>query len=331
MNNAVTDYLKELSARNSSLSQRQSSRYALDLLMVYLRERYFITDWRAVTEDQLWAFILHLQRDHRTPRGRPLKPASLSRWLAVVRCFFQWLHRRGLLVYNPAAHVKLSKHDDPLPHVLNESEITRLIEMPDVTTALGLRDRALMEVLYATGIRHREAQRLELYDVDLWSRRLTVRQGKGRRDRVVPLTANSVFWLSRYLNAARPELAAGQRKRKRTKVQPLMLPSTALWLARTGHELSYVMIEQRIKAYARSAQVKANVHTFRHCCATHLLRHGASIRHIQRLLGHSSLHSTQIYLHLDPADLKRATDKLPQPAMPYHSAHSKNSLQGECD
>jgi integrase/recombinase XerD len=167
-----------------------------------------------------------------------------------------------------------------------------------------------MEVLYATGIRHREAQRLELYDVDLWAKRLTVRQGKGSRDRIVPLTANAVYWLSRYLNASRPELAAGQRKRNR---QPMMLPSSALWLARTGHELSYVMIEQRIRAYARAAQVKANVHTFRHCCATHLLRHGAGIRHIQRLLGHSTLQATQIYLHLDTRDLHRAVSKLPQP------------------
>lgn len=314
MNVAVTDYLKELEARNSSLSLRKSSLYALELLTIYLHERYGLTDWRTVTEDHLWAFLLHLQRDHRTPRGQTLKPASLTRWLAVVRCFFQWQHRRGRLVYNPAEHVKLSRYDSPLPHVLSEPEITRLIEMPDLTTALGLRDRAIMEVLYATGIRHLEAQRLELYDVDLWARRLTVRQGKGSRDRVVPLTANSVYWLSRYLNAARPELATGQWRAVPRKRKPMMLPSTALWLARTGHELSYVMIEQRIKAYAREAQVKANVHTFRHSCATHLLRHGASIRHIQRLLGHSSLHSTQIYLHLDTEDLRRAVAKLPQPA-----------------
>ncbi|MCA1600084.1 MAG: tyrosine-type recombinase/integrase [Acidobacteria bacterium] len=152
--------------------------------------------------------------------------------------------------------------------------------------------------------------------MDPWARRLTVRQGKGNRDRVVPLTANSVYWLSRYLNAARPELAAGQWKAgPRKRIQPMMLPSSALWLARTGHQLSYVMIEQRIKAYARVAQLKANVHTFRHCCATHLLRHGASIRHIQQLLGHRSLHSTQIYLHLDTADLRRAVAKLPQPSL----------------
>ncbi len=317
MNRAVSDYLKSLEARHASLSLRKSSLYALELLTVYLRERYGLTDWRAVTEDHLWAFLLHLQREHRTPRGKPLKPASLSRWLAVVRCFFQWQHRRGHLVYNPAAHVKLSRYDDPLPHVLSEPEITRLIEMPDLTTAIGLRDRALMEVLYATGIRHREAQRLELYDADLWARRLTVRQGKGSRDRIVPLTANAVHWLSRYLSAARPELAPGQRKggqRQRKPGRPPMPPTSSLWLALTGHPLSYVMIEQRIKAYARAAQVKANVHTFRHCCATHLLRHGASIRHIQQLLGHSDLRSTEIYTHLDTADLQRAVDKLPQPS-----------------
>ncbi|MCA1600083.1 MAG: site-specific integrase [Acidobacteria bacterium] len=111
MNREVSDYLKELEARHSSLSLRQSSRYALDLLIIYLREAYLITDWRAVTEDHLWAFLLHLQRDHRTPRGEALKPASLVRWLAVVRCFFQWQHRRGHLVYNPAEHVKLSRYD----------------------------------------------------------------------------------------------------------------------------------------------------------------------------------------------------------------------------
>ncbi len=311
MNRAVSDYLKELEARHSSLSLRQSSLYALELLTIYLRERFAVTDWRAVTEDHLWAFLLHLQRDHRTPRGQSLKPASLSRWLAVVRCFCQWQHRRGTLVYNPAEHVKLARYDDPLPHVLSEAEIARLIEMPDTTTALGLRDRALMEVLYATGIRHREAQRLELYDVDLWARRLTVRQGKGSRDRLVPLTENAVYWLSRYLGAARPELAPGQPGQRKPG-QPAMMLSSALWLALTGHPLSYVMIEQRIKAYAHAAQVKANVHTFRHCCATHLLRHGASIRHIQQLLGHSDLRSTEIYTHLDTADLQRAVDKLPQ-------------------
>jgi integrase/recombinase XerD len=310
MNRAISSYLAELEARNSSLSLRKSSLYALEWLTLYLRERYAVEDWRAVTENHLWAFLLHLQRDHRTPTGQPLKEASVNRVLASIRSFFQWQHRRGHLLSDPTEQITPSKRESPLPHVLSESDITRLIEMPDTTTAIGMRDRALMEVLYATGIRHAEAHRLDLFDADIWTRRLVVRLGKGQRDRIVPLTENAAHWLARYLSAARAELAAGQRKQG----QPSMLPSAALWLARTGHRLSYVMIEQRIKGYAREAALKANVHTFRHCCATHLLRHGAGIRHIQKLLGHSNLDATQIYLHLDTADLARAVAKLPQPS-----------------
>lgn len=311
MNQAVSSYLAELEARNSSLSLRKSSLYALEWLMLYLRERYRIEDWRAVTEDHVSAFVLHLRRDHRTPKDQPLKAATVNRVLASVRSFFTWQQRRGALLYNPAERQNPSKLESPLPHVLSEHDITRLIEMPDTTTAIGMRDRALMEVLYATGIRHAEAHRLDLFDVDIWSRRLVVRLGKGRRDRIVPLTENAAHWLSRYLSAARLELAKGRRQ----PGQPSMLPSAALWLARTGHRLSYVMIEQRIKGYAQEAELKANVHTFRHCCATHLLRHGASIRHIQKLLGHTNLDATQIYLSLDTADLARAVAKLPQPSL----------------
>lgn len=311
MNAAVSSYLAVLEAQNSSLSLRKSSLYALEWLMLYLRERYRIEDWRAVTEDHLSAFVLHLRRDHRTPKDQPLKEATVNRVVASVRAFFVWQQRRGHLLYNPAERQNPSKFESPLPHVLSEHEITRLIEMPDTTTAIGLRDRALMEVLYATGIRHAEAHRLDLFDVDIWTRRLVVRLGKGQRDRIVPLTENAAYWLSQYLSQARVELAAGQRKQG----QPSMLPSAALWLARTGHRLSYVMIEQRIKGYAKEAELKANVHTFRHCCATHLLRHGASIRHIQKLLGHTNLDATQIYLNLDTTDLARAVAKLPQPSL----------------
>ncbi len=312
MNRAITAHLAELEARGMSLSLRKSSLYALDWLTVYLREASAVEDWRAVTESQLDRFVLHLRREHRTRKGEPLKEATINRVLASVRSFFAWQRRRGALLYNPAERHTPSKSEYPLPHVLSEADITRLIETPASETAIGLRDRALMEVLYATGIRHGEAHRLDLYDADTNARRLLIRLGKGSRDRIVPLTENAAHWLTKYLSQARPELARGQRKQRG---QPQLLPSSALWLARTGHRLSYPMIEQRIKGYAAEAAVKANVHTFRHCCATHLLRHGASIRHIQKLLGHTNLDATQIYLHLDTADLARAVAKLPQPSL----------------
>lgn len=306
MNRAVTAYLDELEA--CGLSLRKSSLYGLEWLMIYLRERYQIEDWRAVSEAHLWEFLAHLERDHRTERGEQLKAGTLHRLVSVVRAFFDWQHKRGHLIYNPAERVILPRSEYPLPRVVNEEEIARLIEMADVTTAIGLRDRALMEVLYATGIRHGEAHRLDLYDVDTRTRRLVVRLGKGRKDRIVPLTENAAHWIREYLSKARTELAAGIRKNR----QPPQAPSPALWLARTGQRFGYPSMEQRIKGYAIEAGLRVNVHTFRHCCATHLLRRGASIRHIQQLLGHSNLHSTEIYLNLEIEDLKRAVASLPQ-------------------
>jgi integrase/recombinase XerD len=311
MTRAVREYLEELEACGLSLSLRKSSLYGLQWLMIYLREQYGIEDWRAVTEAHLWAFVVHLERDHRTRRGERLKAGTLHRVMAVVRGFFEWQHKRGSLLYNPAERVILPRSEYPLPHVLSEEEISRLIEMPDLTTAIGLRDRAIMEVLYATGIRHGEAHRLDLYDVDTRSRRLVVRLGKGQRDRIMPLTQNAAHWIREYLSRGRAELAAGPRKQG----QAVRAPSPALWLARTGQRLGYGTMEQRIKGYAIEARLKVNVHTFRHCCATHLLRNGAGIRYIQQLLGHSNLHATEIYLNLEIEDLKRAVAILPQSSL----------------
>jgi integrase/recombinase XerD len=308
MNRAIKAYTEELEGRGCSLRLRKNSLYGLEWLMIYLREQYGIEDWRAVSEAHLWAFITHLERDHRTRRGERLKARTVSMLVGVVRGFFGWQHKRGHLIYNPAERIILPRSEYPLPHVLNEEEIGRLIEKADIKTAIGLRDRAMMEVLYATGIRHGEAHRLDLYDVDTRTRRLIVRLGKGQKDRIVPMTENAAHWIREYLSRARAELAAGHRKQG----QAVQVPSPALWLARSGQRLGYGTMEQRIKGYAIEAKLKVNVHTFRHCCATHLLRRGAGIRYIQQLLGHSNLHATEIYLNLEIEDLKRAVASLPQ-------------------
>lgn len=310
MNRAVSVYLADLETRGLSLSLRKSSLYALRLLMPYLREAHSISDWREVTPSHLDGFISHLQRRHRTPQDKQLKPSSLSRWLSSARSFFAWHHLRGSLLYNPAEHLTPPKQEISLPRVLNEEGITRLIEAPDTATSVGLRDRALMEVLYATGIRHGEAYRLNLYDVDTRAQRLIVRLGKGRRDRIIPLTNIATSWLAKYLGIARPILARGQRNKNQ-----VIFPSSALWLSQTGRRLSYVMIEQRIKRYARAANLKANVHTFRHCYATHLLRGGASVRHVQQLLGHARIDTTATYTHLTTDDLRSVVTRLPQSSL----------------
>ncbi|MGH9968393.1 MAG: tyrosine-type recombinase/integrase [Pyrinomonadaceae bacterium] len=310
MNRAIDAYLAELEARRFSHSRRHHSGRTLERLLLYLREAHQVTDWRAVNETHLRDFAVYAATRHRSPKGKLISAATLRQWLAMIRSFFTWLNRNGHLLHNPAERLAFPRKEQPLPHVLNESEIARLIETPDPTTALGLRDRALMETLYATGIRHSEAHKLDLYDVDTAAQRLTVRLGKGQRDRLVPLTESAAHWLTRYVTAARPELAAGKWWGKgRRRGQPKLIPPTsALWLSLTGRRLSYQMIADRIRDYALQVELKASVHTFRHCCATHLLRGGASVRHVQQLLGHRDLNTTEIYTHIELQDLQQAVE-----------------------
>ncbi|HEX7771641.1 MAG TPA: tyrosine-type recombinase/integrase [Pyrinomonadaceae bacterium] len=331
MNRAIDAYLAELEARRFSHSRRHHATRTLERLLIYMREAHSITDWRAVHESQLRDFALYAATRHRSPTGQRISAATLRQWLSIVRSFFIWLNRNGYLLHNPVERLAFPRSEQSLPRVLNETELARLIETPDLQTAIGLRDRALMETLYATGIRHAEAHRLDLYDVDTVAQRLTVRLGKGQRDRVVPLTETAAHWLTRYVTIARPQLAAGRRRLKRKRSQssatapgPIWVASTpALWLAVTGRRLSYVMIAERIRDYALQAAVKASVHTFRHCCATHLLRGGASLRHVQQLLGHRDLNTTELYTHLELQDLKQAIQ--------YHSAEPRNSSAAKCD
>ncbi len=311
MNRAIDAYLAELEARRCSHSRRHHAARTLERLLIYMREAHSITDWRAVHESQLRDFALYTAMRHRSPRGKRISAATLRQWLSIMRSFFVWLNRNGHLLHNPAERLAFPQPEQSLPHVLNESEIARLIETPDLQTAIGLRDRALMETLYATGIRHAEAHKLDLYDIDTAAHRLTVRLGKGQRDRVVPLTETAAHWLTRYVTVARPELAAGQWWGKgRRRGQPkLMAPTSALWLSVTGRRLSYQMIADRIRDYALQVELKASAHTFRHSCATHLLRGGASVRHVQQLLGHRDLNTTEIYTHLELQDLQRAIER----------------------
>jgi integrase/recombinase XerD len=307
MEKAVAAYIADLEARRFSLSRRSHSEYTLLLLMAWLNQNQQLSDWREVSESHLRGFLVYAERDHRSPQGRPITASTRKQWLTVIRGFFAWLHRRGRIIHNPAEPIVLPAVDRRPPRVLNEKEIARLIERPDISTTIGLRDRALMEVLYATGIRHGEACRLNVYDVDLRAKRVVVREGKGQRDRILPLTENACYWLERYLSQARPELAAGKLwgKGKSRKMRPIVT-SAALWLSVTSRRYSYPMVADMIGQYAAKCGLHATPHTFRHCFATHLLRRGANIRYIQQLLGHDKLETTERYTHLTTEDLKAA-------------------------
>jgi integrase/recombinase XerD len=309
MNRAVAEYLAALEARGASVSLRRSSRRALSYLVGYLGEAHAVTDWRAVSEVHLGSFVVYLAERYRTAKGEKLSPDSVRQSVSRVRAFFGWMRATGHLVADPSERLALPKKGRSLPRVLSEEEIARLVEAPDVRTAIGLRDRALLEVLYATGLRHAEAHAIDLADVDLGNARLVVREGKGRRDRVVPLTETAIIWLRHYLRTARPELVAGPTRGRGGRLRRPPAPTSALWVTTAGRRLSYVMIGDLVRRYAVAAEVNASVHTFRHSCATHLLRGGANVREVQGLLGHARLDTTALYTHLDVDDLARAVTR----------------------
>ena len=302
MNKEVEKYLIELEAAAYSKDLRKSSERALNGLLLYLQEAFFITRWTQAEETHLNSFLVHLWKH------TAQKNSSLRQVVSRIRRFFKWLYDTNQVLINVAENFQLPKAGLSLPVVLTESEIALIIEQPDTTKAIGVRDRAMLETLYAVGIRHGELFKLNVRDFD--GRTLRIGKGKGGRGRVVPLTENASAWIEKYMATARVEIMNGVYWGKgRSRKKRIITNPTALWLSMTGKRLSYVQISSRVKSYAEAAELKATVHTFRHCCATHLLRHGASLRHIQKLLGHSSLDTTQIYTQVEISDVRDAVAK----------------------
>ena len=302
MNKEIEKYLLELEARSYSKDLRKSSERVLNGLQIYLQEAFFLKRWSETESTHLNSFLVHLSQTTEQ------KNSSLRQTVSRIRRFFRWLYQSNKVLSNIAENFQLPKAGHTLPIVLTEAEIASIIEQCDTEKAIGVRDRSLLETLYATGIRHGELYKLNMRDFD--GRTLRIREGKGRRERIVPLTATASEWLERYIATARVELMSGLYWGKgRSRKKRIIANPTALFLSVTSRRLSYPQIWSIVKNQAKAARLEATVHTFRHCCATHLLRHGASVRHIQKLLGHSSLDTTQIYTQVEVSDIKKAVDK----------------------
>ncbi len=217
---------------------------------------------------------------------------STARRLSTLRCLYQHLIRAELIKQDPCARIEAPRLGRPLPIALSEAEVESLLQAPDPSDTLGLRDRAMLEVLYATGLRVSELVKLSLGQVN--SRQGVVRvRGKGGKDRLVPLGEEALLWLERYLAHARPRLLQGRL-------------STHLFVTRRGQGMTRQAFWHIIKRYAFSAGITRSIspHTLRHAFATHLLNHGADLRAVQLLLGHSDISTTQIYTHIARARLK---------------------------
>jgi integrase/recombinase XerD len=235
-----------------------------------------------------------------TVRGTARTVSSQNRVLSGIRNFFKFLVREGYLAHNPAQDLRLSKEPDALPkNVLTPDEARKILEAPDTHTRVGYRDRTLLEVLYATGIRKAELRNLTVDAVNLEEELLRVNRGKGRKDRVVPLSGIACRYLENYIKVIRPELLHGKQT------------DTLFVSVRHGLPIGVNGIAPIIEKYVRLARVKKRVtcHLWRHSCATHLLKNNANLRHVQEMLGHKSLATTERYLRLTITDLKEAHRK----------------------
>jgi len=219
-------------------------------------------------------------------------PRSTSRLLSSLRRFYRYCHRQGLISYNPVSQLLNPKIGRPLPKTLSEQDVDALLNAPDITDPIQFRDKAMLELLYASGLRVSELVGLSMPQIN--PRQGLVRiTGKGRKERLVPMGEDAQEWLGRYLHEARGLLLAVPQS-------DVVFPSLR------GQQMTRQTFWHRIKFYARVAGISAELspHTLRHAFATHLLNHGADLRVVQMLLGHSDLSTTQIYTHVAQARLQ---------------------------
>jgi integrase/recombinase XerD len=243
--------------------------------------------------------------------------------LVCVKGFFRWTTRQHLTLFNPASEIELARKPHRLPRdILTAAEAEAVMSQPDVREPLGIRDRAILETFYATGVRRIELVNLALYDLDANRGTVMVREGKGLKDRVVPIGQRALDWIDKYLVEVRPDLA----------VEP---DEKYLFLTTSGGPFHgrWVMGEL-VRRYIRASGVEKNggCHMFRHTVATLMLENGADIRFIQELLGHVKLTSTQIYTHVSIAKLQqiyRATHPLEQARARAASGEPATSLTPE--
>jgi len=237
---------------------------------------------------QRWLF------QYRQKNGKPLTFPSQLQHLIPVRAFFKWLGRNNHILANPAADLELPRGEKRLPkHILTASEAERVLALPALDDPLGLRDRALLEVFYSTGMRRMEAVGLKLYDLDPERGTVMIRQGKGKKDRMVPMGERAFAWVLRYLEEARPKLA-------------LTPDDGTVFLTNLGTPFEPGRLTQLVRDYIDAAETgkRGSCHLFRHTCATLMLEGGADVRFIQQLLGHAELSTTQIYTQVSIRMLK---------------------------
>lgn len=286
LDNEIRQYFNFLRLEKGS-SQHTLRSYEFDLA----KYRAFLVDQNIVTagkvkEEHLSEFLKELAQ-------KRLSPRSVARILSAVRGFHRFLVGEGLHDDDPTENIDAPKQSKTLPGVLSVAEIDAILKQPDTRKPLGVRDRAMLEVLYATGVRVSELTNLKQSDL-MFESDLILVFGKGSKERLVPIGSSAMDWVTTYQRDVRMHLAKGGRSQD------------VLFLNFRGGKLSRAAIRDLVVKYARAAGIKKEIHphTFRHSFATHLLEGGADLRAVQEMLGHVDISTTQIYTHIDREYLK---------------------------
>lgn len=277
----IEDFILQLQ-QTEGLAENTCRAYANDLMMFnqFLQGADFCHVDSATISDYLSQRV-----------GDGITPTTNARIQSSLKRFYRFLIDEKYLTDNPTANLKRPKQGVRLPKSLTEDDVVALLSAPDISTVIGLRDRTMLEVLYATGLRVTELVQIRLFDYDLNAGVLKV-MGKGSKERLLPLGEHAHDWLLRYLDSREQLL---QRS-----------PSDILFLSKRGQGMTRQTFWHAIKRHAKTAEIDAPLspHTVRHAFATHLLNHGADLRIVQMLLGHSSVSTTQIYTHVANARLE---------------------------
>ncbi|HEX9160651.1 MAG TPA: tyrosine recombinase XerC [Thermoanaerobaculia bacterium] len=292
MQDEIGQFLNHLTyEKNVSINTVSAYRTDLESFVDFLCNDYFTLgrdqlEFRRVDNLTIRAYLAHLAR-------RRLSRSSIARHLSALRSFFRHLMREGGVDANPAREVATPKREKHLPSVMQPTDVALLLEQPDVETPLGLRDRAFLELMYASGLRIGELVGIDLDDVELRARLVKVR-GKGAKERIVPFGSKAEEAIRAYL----PLRSAASDE-------------TAVFVNYRGRRITTRSVRRLFDRYVRGAALRAGIspHTLRHSFATHLLNAGADLRGIQELLGHASLSTTQKYTHLNDWELLKVYKK----------------------
>jgi integrase/recombinase XerD len=290
----VARYAQALEARGYSPTTVRSKRICLHKFERFLASRE-VGDLMKVTPAMLEDFRLEVMHSP-TAKGLPPRAVTVNNALEAVRGLYRVLLDLELVPVDPARKLHLLKEPEQLPPpVLKPYEMARLLNSIDPSTPDGGRDRALFELMYSTGTRAGETAAMEVDDIDLGERMVRIRRGKGGKQRVVPFGEVAAMYLENYLRWCRPGLLRQEDR-----------PERALWLTSRGQPMGYFVVRARLQHYAQALGIDKHLtpHGLRHACATHLLERQAELRHIQELLGHASVATTQIYTHVSVGHLK---------------------------